>query len=134
MKMTTLDQKILKYELLRARVIKVSNGGVVTPEQKAKNIQDARQMAADNPDMQDFYGEPAYDEFIAELKADLALTPEERAERDRIEAARLADAEAEWDAKYGKGEYDYYCPSCTAGDYGPGNPWCAPGMSIRDFI
>ena len=27
-----------------------------------------------------------------------------------------------------------YCPSATAGDYGPGNPWDAPGMSIRDFI
>lgn len=26
------------------------------------------------------------------------------------------------------------CPSSTAGDYGPGNPWDAPGMSIRDFI
>lgn len=24
--------------------------------------------------------------------------------------------------------------SCTAGDYGPSNPWDAPGMSIRDFI
>ena len=29
---------------------------------------------------------------------------------------------------------DHYCPSATAGDYGPGNPWDAPGMSIRDFI
>lgn len=27
-----------------------------------------------------------------------------------------------------------YCPSAAAGDYGPGNPWDAPGMSIRDFI
>ena len=27
-----------------------------------------------------------------------------------------------------------YCPSSTAGDYGPSNPWDAPGMSIRDFI
>ena len=27
-----------------------------------------------------------------------------------------------------------YTPSSTAGDYGPGNPWDAPGMSIRDFI
>lgn len=27
-----------------------------------------------------------------------------------------------------------YTPSCTAGDYGPGNPWDAPGMSIHDFI
>lgn len=31
-------------------------------------------------------------------------------------------------------ERDEYCPSATAGDYGPGNPWDAPGMSIRDFI
>ncbi len=32
-------------------------------------------------------------------------------------------------------EEDYhYTPSSTAGDYGPGNPWDAPGMSIRDFI
>ena len=27
-----------------------------------------------------------------------------------------------------------YTPSSTAGDYSPGNPWDAPGMSIRDFI
>ena len=31
-------------------------------------------------------------------------------------------------------ERDEYCPSATAGDYGPGNPWAAPGMSIHDFI
>ena len=24
--------------------------------------------------------------------------------------------------------------SCTNGDYGPGNPWDAPGMTIQDFI
>lgn len=30
-----------------------------------------------------------------------------------------------------KGEY---CSSSTYGDYGPSNPWDAPGMSIRDFI
>lgn len=24
--------------------------------------------------------------------------------------------------------------SCTNGDYSPGNPWDAPGMSIHDFI
>lgn len=29
---------------------------------------------------------------------------------------------------------DYYTPSSTAGDYGPSNPWDAPGMSISDFI
>lgn len=31
-------------------------------------------------------------------------------------------------------EEERYCPSSTGGDYGPGNPWDAPGMSIRDFI
>lgn len=30
-----------------------------------------------------------------------------------------------------KGEY---YSSSTYGDYGPSNPWDAPGMSIRDFI
>ena len=29
---------------------------------------------------------------------------------------------------------DRYTPSSTARDYGPSNPWDAPGMSIRDFI
>lgn len=27
-----------------------------------------------------------------------------------------------------------YTPSSTYGDYSPGNPWDAPGMSIHDFI
>lgn len=27
-----------------------------------------------------------------------------------------------------------YTPSATNGDYGPSNPWDAPGMSVRDFI
>lgn len=31
-------------------------------------------------------------------------------------------------------EEDKYIPSATRGDYGPGNPWDAPGMSISDFI
>lgn len=31
-------------------------------------------------------------------------------------------------------EDDDYTPSSSNGDYGPSNPWDAPGMSIRDFI
>lgn len=31
-------------------------------------------------------------------------------------------------------DVDDYCLSATAGDYSPGNPWDAPGMSISDFI
>lgn len=27
-----------------------------------------------------------------------------------------------------------YVPSSTNGDYGPSNPWDAPGMSVKDFI
>lgn len=27
-----------------------------------------------------------------------------------------------------------YIPSATNGDYGPGDPWNAPGMSVSDFI
>ncbi len=29
---------------------------------------------------------------------------------------------------------DWYISSSTAGDYGPGNPLDAPGMSVRDFF
>lgn len=28
----------------------------------------------------------------------------------------------------------YYTPCATNRDYGPSNPWDAPGMSVRDFI
>lgn len=38
------------------------------------------------------------------------------------------------DNKEDEDDDEEYCPSSTAGDYGPGNPWDAPGMSIRDFI
>lgn len=31
-------------------------------------------------------------------------------------------------------EEEPYTPSSTFCDYGPGNPWDAPGMSIHDFI
>lgn len=31
-------------------------------------------------------------------------------------------------------EDEPYTPSSACGDYGPGNPWDAPGMSIHDFI
>lgn len=41
--------------------------------------------------------------------------------------------EEDWDMPF----FDFDdCPhtSCTARDYGPSNPWDAPGMSIHDFI
>lgn len=52
-------------------------------------------------------------------------------EAEEIEAARNCKA-------YVEGTPDCYedddCPSSTGRDYSPGNPWDAPGMSIRDFI
>ncbi len=53
-------------------------------------------------------------------------------ESEEIEAAKNCP-------KYEEGvpacfEDDKHCRSASAGDYGPGNPWDAPGMSIRDFI
>lgn len=38
------------------------------------------------------------------------------------------------DEDYLDDEDEYYTPSSTEGDYGPSNPWDAPGMSIHDFI
>lgn len=43
-----------------------------------------------------------------------------------IDWDELCAEEAEYDKKYIR------CATCR--DYGPSNPWDAPGMSIRDFI
>ena len=43
---------------------------------------------------------------------------------------RLMEIFAETD----EDEYDEYVPSSANGDYGPSNPWDAPGMSVSDFI
>lgn len=59
-----------------------------------------------------------YDEYFTD-----GWTP---AQRDEAKGACGCDED------YSDG--DHYCPSATAGDYGPGNPWDAPGMSIKDFI
>ena len=53
------------------------------------------------------------------------MTDYERAELEEIEREQ-------WMREY-YGD-DYYTPSATFRDYGPGNPWDAPGMSIHDFI
>lgn len=40
-----------------------------------------------------------------------------------------------WDEEVAAAEDDvFYSPSATARDYGPCNPWDAPGMSVCDFI
>lgn len=77
------------------------------------------------------------DEYLADwidsLREDLAMTPEEREARREAELEEMLEHEGEWEQQW-SGMNEWYCPSCTAGDYSPGNPWDAPGMSIRDFI
>ena len=42
--------------------------------------------------------------------------------------------EYEFDIDGIRSEDEEYVPSSTNGDYSPGNPWDAPGMSPSDFI
>ena len=55
-----------------------------------------------------------------------------------IETARVTDKNgylkfnAEATGRYKEGEE--YTPSAGRGDYGPSNPWDAPGMSVSDFV
>lgn len=42
--------------------------------------------------------------------------------------------EYEFDIDGVRSEDEEYVPSSTNGDYSPGNPWDAPGMSPSDFI
>lgn len=46
-----------------------------------------------------------------------------------IDGVRSEDEEYDWDD-----EDEEYVQSAENGDYGPSNPWDAPGMSIHDFI
>jgi len=41
---------------------------------------------------------------------------------------------ADWDEDYVEDMEEEATPCCTNRDYGPSNPWDAPGMSIHDFI
>lgn len=62
---------------------------------------------------------------VEELKRHIEyLEHPERADRDEdyVDEGYLEDLEEE------------STPCCTNRDYGPSNPWDAPGMSIRDFI
>lgn len=69
---------------------------------------------------------------------DLALY-EEASDQDLIDyIVHFYDPEPEidWD-EFCKSELEFeehYCSSATNRDYGPGNPWDAPGMSVKDFI
>lgn len=81
----------------------------------------------------EYSSEEEFEEWLDYLRKDLKKTPEELEEESRIACEEMAEREAQelYDELHGN---DDYCPSSTAGDYSPSNPWDAPGMSIRDFI
>ena len=77
-----------------------------------------------------YSSEEEFEEWLDSLREDLKKTPEELEEESRISREEMAEREAKefYDELHGG------CPSSTAGDYSPSNPWDAPGMSIRDFV
>ena len=55
-------------------------------------------------------------------------------EEDEIKAASDCPKYEEGTPACLERDEDGYYSSATNGDYGPSNPWDAPGMSIKDFI
>ena len=81
-------------------------------------------------------------EIATLLKDGLIEDGEEEAYRYMADVAELSDTEAEYLGldmeRYREATDDDVddpvAPSSTDGDYGPANPWDAPGMSASDFI
>lgn len=81
-------------------------------------------------------------EIATVLKDGLIEDDEEEAYRYMADVAELSDAEAEYfglDMKQyreaaGDDDDNHTAPSSTGSDYGPANPWDAPGMSASDFM
>ena len=72
----------------------------------------------------EWYAEGTYDQMCAMM--DICT------EYDDDEIIELGDYDDYPEDEYE--EEEEYTPSSTRGDYGPSNPWDAPGMSISDFI
>lgn len=78
------------------------------------------------------------EEVLRRLKTDrtdfMMLSTEYFIPVDKLSVEEVADEiEKHFETGKFKPEEDY-CPCSTYGDYGPSNPWDAPGMSIHDFI
>ena len=81
-------------------------------------------------------------EIATLLKDGLIEDGEEEAYRYMADAVELSDTEAEYFGldmeRYrdvtGEDADDPAAPFSAGGDYGPADPWDAPGMSISDFL
>lgn len=119
------DENRLRMKALKAVLLlrKLGNRYLTKEEQLAETLQ---WYCKENDNEGDL------DSWIFSLQRELAKSPEQREEESRLFCEELAEREADqlYREMYEEREYT----SCTAGDYGPSNPWDAPGMSISDFI
>ena len=90
---------------------------------KEKKIEEVKMYFADG-----YMTDESLQEWIDGLKEDLAKSPEQL----EAEAEEFRKVLEEADAKEAKMEMEYLKKRDK--EYGPSNPWDAPGMSINDFI
>ena len=64
------------------------------------------------------------------MKEELAKTPEQK----ELESKEYIEWLMKKELQETQRDDVHRTISSTAGDYGPSNPWDAPGMSVRDFI
>jgi hypothetical protein len=95
-------------------------------DSKSEQLQYIKNMYPENkPDTISFL-----ENWISGMKNELSKTAEQKEAEEREIARRLE----EWEL-HDSMSYDAdYTASCSMRDYGPSNPWGAPGMSTCDFI
>ena len=115
----TIDQKILKGVLLMR-----ATGAVYLS--KEEQLADITRWTKES-----YFTEADMDAWIDSLKDELAKSPEQR----EAESAAFIEELCEYEAREAAAEaWGWRYTSSTARDYGPSNPWDAPGMSVSDFI
>ena len=106
------DNNILKAVLL---LRKVGNRYTTKEEQVAE--------------VQGYMTDSSLQDWIESLKEELVKTPEQLEAESEELLERLCEAEAE----QARQEMESFS-CCSARNYGPSNPWDAPGMCVSDFI
>lgn len=109
----SIENKILKAVLLLRHFTK--------RQSKEKQREEARNLYKNEPNI--------LDEWIQNLKEELKKTPEQREKESEIYCEEIAQIEAEQEYQERMSRSSF-----AEKEYGPSNPWDAPGMSIKDFI
>lgn len=73
----------------------------------------------------------AYDAFVKE--ADRKIKKYDGTEENNYKPVRYCDDWNYYEEEL-EDDDDEYVRSSSAGDYGPSNPWDAPGMKVSDFL